>query len=318
MIEAQFAELFRGRLDGYGTEAGGCDAAEKDRDEYGHTCEPYLDWEPTQGNYQHRIYDHLNGTQPVGIYPLMDTLEVWWGCTDLDNGEAIDWPRAQHIARLLKLAGVNAWIERSRSKGYHVWTFASEPVPAATMRNALLAIHQKLEIPAKEVNPKQTTLEGLKGYGNYVRLPYPGIGTPGRRCVVDPATGEPLTVTEFVTVAHDTRSSLKHYEAVAARYVPPPPPTPIIIDPYHAAALDELVAVMKGELKMSFTFGPKPGHDRSDSLARLAHLCRETDDFTAAEALLVVTDADRRWGKFSERADGPAQLMKLVENAYNR
>jgi hypothetical protein len=315
--QEKFADLFHGRLDAYGTDEGGCEKVVEGYTEAG--------WSKV-GEYLRRIDGHLQGTKPMGVYPLQDDLTVWWGCTDLDNGEA-DLEHALNLRTLLEAGGVNAWVERSRSKGFHVWTFASQPIPADIMRNALLAAHQRLGIPAKEVNPKQVSMEGLKrGYGNYVRLPYPGADKWNgftenyRQCVIDPndtrvAPEGTVTLFEFVTEAHATRSPLIAYEFLAGKYIPPPPRTSVEVDTEHSAELNDLVAVMGQNLRCAFTYGPKEGHDRSSSLARMAYLARE-DGLSASDAFMVMRDADRRWGKFFDRPDGDDQLLKMIERAY--
>lgn len=307
-IQNQFAGLFQGRMNAYGTDTGGCDKVDP---------EPLDGWEAAL-TYEARIRGHLDGIRPMGVYPLTDKLEVCWGCTDLDYTD--DPTQALDLATLLRTAGVNAWVEVSRSKGYHVWTFASEPIPAIVMRNAMLAVHQMLEIPATEVNPKQVTLEGLKGYGNYVRLPYPGaLETPPgevqpRQSVIAPDGIHRITLAEFVENATASRSTLEDYEKVAALYIAPPPPQRVDID--TEPELDDTLARKLGKpAYLALKYGPRDGHDRSSSLMRLAHLCRE-DGVTPAEALAVVRAADLRWGKFWNRADGDDQLLRMVTNAY--
>jgi hypothetical protein len=54
-------------------------------------------------------------------------------------------------------------IERSRSKGWHIWVFASHPVTAKAMRRALKVAYAAIELPAKEANPKSETLNVGQG-----------------------------------------------------------------------------------------------------------------------------------------------------------
>ena len=148
-----FRRLFEGRLDVLGVDHGGTPWQEKyDEDD------PRFDlaWE-----------DHLAGEVCIGTYPLREGRRTRWICSDLD---------AQHSRRealALRAAwesyGIKAWIETSRSKGYHVWVFLEDWVSGTEARRAGLYIHSYAEVPATEVNPKQ---EITDGYGNYVRLPY--------------------------------------------------------------------------------------------------------------------------------------------------
>ena len=302
-------ELFRGRLDAYGTDEGGCDK----------TGFEFRD-DGAYKEYMRRMSLHLAGATPFGVYPLVAPLNrseaefhVRWGCTDLDYEPATD---AVNIARIMHAVGLNAWVERSRSKGYHVWTFASEWVPAEIMRNALLAVHQFLDIPAKEVNPKQTRLQADQ-IGNYVRVPYPGIltGRNGYRQTIYKTDGSNIYGFEpFVADALAQRNTAGDYAAVAARYVPPKPKQRIIYTGLEGT-LEDVTPQLNADAFNAWKHGPRPGHDRSSSLARLAHNCRESG-ITPDQAMLVMVDADARWGKFSERADGEAQLQRMVENAY--
>lgn len=318
-------DLFRGRTDGYGTDLGGCDKVALPE----HYMTQAEERDIRLAEYRRRMTAHLVGSAPFGVYPIVvgdwplkgggfegNVAKVRWGCTDLDY---VDKPiQAGNLAKLLRKAGVNAWVETSRSKGYHVWSFASEWVPAETMRNAFLACHQLLGLPAKEVNPKQVHLsDGLK-FGNYVRTPYPGAlsswSPPYRQSVFDLQTGQAMEVHEFAARAYDQRSPLRAYEKVASRYVAPPPPKQVALDSVDVDAKRLAHKLDKGGY-LAFQYGPREGFDRSGSLQRLGHLCREAG-LTAGEAHVILRDADSRWGKYSERPDCEEQLMKLVTKAY--
>ena len=136
-----YIKLFRGRGDVYGTDSGGCAKLPLNR-----------------GTFER----HLNGSERIGVYPIVPIngqASVVWGCSDFDLGLEQSLHQARQLHDALKAGGVTSWIECSRSKGYHVWVFATEPVSAEIMRNMLLAAHQVAEVPATEVNPKQTTLQ---------------------------------------------------------------------------------------------------------------------------------------------------------------
>jgi hypothetical protein len=132
-----FTTLFRGRGDVYGHEEGRC------------VKEPLT----------HNIFQqHLDGVQAIGVYPMVpinNVHHVVWGCSDIDIE---DLGGARKIQSALSAVNVTSFVERSRSKGYHVWVFAEQVVPASDMRRMLLCAHQVAEYPAREVNPKQETL----------------------------------------------------------------------------------------------------------------------------------------------------------------
>ena len=340
-------DLFRGRLDAYGTDEGGCDRVDPPRcgcdvgfggqskgvrhvADCGRPAPPF-DYEQ---EYRRRMTAHLVGASPFGVYPLVhhpnspestSLAPEWltrWGCTDLDN--VTSPAAARNIARLLHHWGLNAWVEVSRSKGFHVWSFSYEWVPAETMRNTFLAAHQVLGIAAKEVNPKQVSLKGEQ-LGNYVRVPYPGaywtedeLPDTKRQCVYDIDTGQPIGLTQWVGAALHTRSSPLQYEKASSRYKAPPPREPVEVNPgVGNRPVWAIAQELNKEGFCAWKYGPKEGYDRSSSLARLAHNCRESD-LTTGEAFAILLDADNRWGKFSERPDQEEQLMKMIERAYGR
>ena len=118
--------------------------------------------------------EHLSGRMGLGIYPTWHNdegvLMASWGCCDIDTG---DWSEAYALASALRAMQMVPHIERSRSKGWHIWVFPTEPVTAAEMRRALKVAYAAIELPAKEANPKSETLKPGQ-VGNYVRLPYKG------------------------------------------------------------------------------------------------------------------------------------------------
>lgn len=160
-------QLFAGNTSVIGTEEGGCDRLE----------DPQL-WPIC-------VQQHFNGGPPVGVYPMVRQVlslngqghlpggwVVRWGCVDFDEGDADSLVHARNLVGVLEHFGITGWIEKSRSKGYHVWVFLGDWTPAPLVRRALLAGCQIANAPTREINPKQEQLaEGQ--VGNYVRLPYP-------------------------------------------------------------------------------------------------------------------------------------------------
>jgi hypothetical protein len=221
--------------------------------------------------------------------------------------------------------GIEAFIEKSKGKGWHVWIFAAEWVPAEFMRRALLAAHQMADVPVVEVNPKQVDLTSTKaGLGNYVNLPYFGGRQPGHREVVDFARMAPdalpnehsmYPVEEFVSAARDGLAPHGTLFEAAKLYVPPAPKRAVVRDSEYEGDLWMATRRLSGLGFVLFRDGPLEGQDRSNKLAQLAHKCAEAD-LTPEQTMAVLKDADERWGKFFERADCDEQLWRLVENAH--
>ena len=77
-----------------------------------------------------------------------------------------------------------------------------------------------------------------------------------------------------------------------------------------------LIAQLPGLAFTIWKNGPLEGSDRSGTLMRL---CREVRmfGFTPEQAFRVVQSADRRWGKYSQRADGGVgEIEKIVRRVY--
>lgn len=284
-----FITLFRGRGDAYGSWEGGCIKQPLTRAVF---------------------VNHLTGNNPIGVYPSVpsgDTPFCVWGCTDIDYDSHHD---ADLLRRTFAAVDVTAWLEKTR-KGWHIWIFAEEPVPSVSMRRLQLAAHQVCNLQPKEVNPKQANVT-VHSFGNYVRLPYPAT-EPHQRFVVDTA-GARIGAEEFVPQALATRTSKDTVEKLAGHYHEPPAPR---IDAGVPTADMTAAAQMLTPLgKMIWRHGPHEGRDRSTTLQHLAHECRKAT-LTPADALMLIKDADTRWGKYTMRGEaGERELVKLVQRAY--
>ena len=88
------------------------------------------------------IYNHLIGKQPYGFYPLInDKTSV--GIADFDDHNPL--PAIAFIKRAAHY-GLNAYLEKSKSKGYHVWLFFSEEgVSARKLRIVMKYILDEIE-----------------------------------------------------------------------------------------------------------------------------------------------------------------------------
>jgi hypothetical protein len=148
------------------------------------------------------IARHLAGEIAIGVYPLTPDGLCHWVCTDLDypgESELARWARALVLAESYRRLGCCPFIERSKSKGYHIWVFFRDPVEAAWARRLTYRALADAGLPADtEVFPKQDRLDSETRFGNYVNLPYCGQNGDGRRVMLDPATGKPWTVNEFL------------------------------------------------------------------------------------------------------------------------
>lgn len=312
-----FIELFQGNLGALGTEEGGA-----------------LRLNPKgQPALARFIKAHLTGEhEPIGVYPMrlmtvdsdaqpmFDGWVVRWGCIDFDEGEQESWVHAKNVHLALQTFGVCGWIERSRSKGYHVWVFLQEWTAAWLVRQALLAACQIVEAPTREINPKQTELQPGQ-LGNYVRLPYPDwlglrAATHGnKRVVLNPHQDGryALTLERFVAVALEARTDVAALEKLAGYYKPPV--RPLRTRDWGPALEGEAVDRLLGKARIIWENGPLEGGDRSDTLYKLAMYLKEDARHTRDEAYDLLADADERWGKFSSRPDCEARLNDMLDKA---
>jgi len=135
------------------------------------------------------LYAHLTGRQPYGVYLLVKdhTLSI---VVDFDTNNTLEpkdfVDRAKHY-------GISAYIERSKSKGYHVWIFFEEKgVPALKARLVVNHILEEIAESDTEVFPKQDTLDKNVQFGNFINAPLFGRLVPqGKTVFVDPKTFKP-------------------------------------------------------------------------------------------------------------------------------
>jgi hypothetical protein len=221
---------------------------------------------------------------------------------------------ARRLQAALAAAGIVAWVERSRSKGYHVWVFSAGLVTASDMRRMLLLAHQVAEVPAREVNPKQEFLSG-GNYGNYVRLPYPDcydVSTDKRRVLDD--HNEPMPFNDFVVTAHNTRNQPELITQLASMWVPPAP-TIAVRNLDVCESVDAALVKLSPLGKVIWRDGPLEGRDRSSTLTKLAHECVRSG-MNPSETKVLITDADLRWGKYHMRPNGESEIDKLVVRVF--
>ena len=289
-VVEDFVSLFRGRGDAYGSWEGGCVRS---------PVSPQT------------FLDHLNGELLFGVYPLVPfegEHGCVWGCSDIDVD---DLDAARNLQTAFFLKSITAHIEKT-IKGYHVWVFASDLVPAATMRRAFLSAHQAIDYVAKEVNPKQEN-PGV-GFGNYVRLPYPSeLKSPSEIRYMLDDNDKPMSLTSWLPLAIQSRTSRARLEEVANMYVQVQYVTPVL-----DVVTESVKKIIKKASAISFIIwrdGPYPGADRSSALYKLAHRLHD-DGLTASEAVAILKNADERWGKYHLRADGEEELMKMITHAY--
>lgn len=140
-----FSDLFKGRTDAYGINQ---------------MClkEPLTK----------EVYEaHLKGFTRIGVYPLTEDSKTSWLALDIDDG---DFEKAVNIKNKAKHFGINAYIERSKSKGWHIWIFFEEPIEAVKPRLIAEMILKELDLKC-EIFPKQDEISETHPYGNFIFIP---------------------------------------------------------------------------------------------------------------------------------------------------
>jgi hypothetical protein len=245
------------------------------------------------------VLNHLKYGQSAGIYPMYHDM-VKWGCSDIDNGS---WQDAHNLYLVLQRMELDPWIELSRSKGYHVWVFAKEWVPAWVMRRALLFAHHVTHqlgtpVPPTEVNPKAEWLEERQ-LGNFVRLPYVGGGADknGRRVMVD-SWQNPVNLELFLNnVEPVPADTLRKW---ADKYQPPKHRLSEWGESSDEAK--QLAGRLTGKGFVIWRDGPPDwDHRRSNAMARLAIECASSG-LTKGEAFILISDLDVRLQKWTNRS----------------
>jgi len=317
-VASRFLKLFQGRPDAYGGDEG--------RANYGPVTV-----ELVQG--------HLDGShEPIGIYPIrfvaqhgneeasdefkMKIMRVRWGCCDIDTG---DWNEAHRLATALQAMGLVPWVERSRSKGWHVWVFVAQSVAAFEMRRCLKVAYSAIGLPAKEANPKSELLRPNQ-LGNYVRLPYPnGLNDfTGRQCMMDrwdeSQDGDGLGLKEFLDIGdemvYSDRDKIIHWSTRWRE----PKKLAIVSNVKEDQDVEALVATLPKGVRTLYETGPKVKEgalvaDTSSGLVGLARMVA-VKGYKIEETYALVAAADRRWGKYHERVNPEMYYEDIVRRAY--
>jgi hypothetical protein len=146
-------------------------------------------WQVKQPVTNDTVLAHLKGMRPYGVYLLTGnrTKAVVADFDDKDSFPPIEFLNAaQHY-------GLPSYIETSKSKGFHVWTFYSRAgVKSSKARLVVKNIIEEIEYPQTEIFPKQNCQGDRTSYGNFINAPLFGRLVPeGKTVFVDPYTLQP-------------------------------------------------------------------------------------------------------------------------------
>lgn len=150
---------------------------------------------------------HLAGTQGLGIVPIMDSFDCWWGAIDVDEYDGLDLAQ---IEENVKALGLPLTVCRTKSGGAHLYLFLTEATPAEIVRDKLVHWSAALGYPGIEVFPKQTEIHE-DDVGNWINLPYFRARDTDRYAI---RNGERLTLAEFLEYADEQKVTTAELVAV--------------------------------------------------------------------------------------------------------
>lgn len=129
------------------------------------------------------IVNHLLGHRPYGVY-LLRSDTVVAAAVDFDHEDTK--PPAEFVRRMAAV-GITAYVERSKSKGYHVWVFfVPEGVKARAFRALARGVLYRMGCSDVEVFPKHDAITSPTFYGNFINAPLFGaLVEKGRTVFVD-------------------------------------------------------------------------------------------------------------------------------------
>lgn len=155
---------------------------------------------------------HLEGTRPLGVVPINDEAQCWWGSIDIDeyDSDLLTMVRSAEKYPLVPC--------RSKSGGLHLFLFVSEPVPAGDMQAVLRAVSASIGKAGSEIFPKQSEVLAHRGdVGNWIVMPYYGDTYGGKlqEQVGLKKTGSTMTLQEFITLVQSKRLDATEFAALA-------------------------------------------------------------------------------------------------------
>lgn len=167
-----------------------------------------------------QIKKHLEGTQAIGVYPLLKDNTSNFIVADFDNE---GWQKqSKQALSICKEFDIPAYLERSRSgNGSHVWVFFESPYPAVKSRKIIMELFEKAGLFSPfdkntsfdRLFPNQDCLSG-KGFGNLIALPLQGQAKQeDNSCFIIPETFEVYT-DQWQFLSEIKKVSINHLDAV--------------------------------------------------------------------------------------------------------
>jgi len=151
--------------------------------------------------------DHLLGIRGIGIIPIRDDANCWFGAIDLDKNDIDHAALEKTVVRL----GLPLTICRSKSGGAHLYLFLKHLTPATIVRGHLTAWTALLGYPKAEIFPKQTALASNRDVGNWINMPYFDYKKTNRYAIFK---GSAIDAEKFLDLAEKRRVTVDQLSAI--------------------------------------------------------------------------------------------------------
>jgi hypothetical protein len=155
---------------------------------------------------------HLKGERFLGLGPPLDNATAWWACIDIDQirGVRYEVDYGEEMTKL-KQSGLPLVPDRSKSSGFHLKVFFTEPVPCDIIRKVLWKWAAQLGYAGSEIFPKQFTELGPDDFPNWVFMPYgPTWNEFAEQCGMT-ELGQAITIEDYLFQAEKKRISLAEF-----------------------------------------------------------------------------------------------------------
>lgn len=161
------------------------------------------------------ILDHLTGRHPFGVYLLIGN-KIRALAVDFDQ-EDLSLPVNFIVAACDQ--GLPAYIERSKSKGFHVWMFFEKAVIARNARLVVQKILSDMGLPNTEIFPKQDSLGQNVSYGNFINAPLFGkLAVKDRTVFLEPDDPSQVCSDQWQFLENVKRIRQEQLDAVIEKY----------------------------------------------------------------------------------------------------
>lgn len=152
--------------------------------------------------------EHLNGKDGLGVVPVNDDGDCWFGAIDIDVYDL----NLENLEKRVREAKLPLVVCRTKSGGAHLYLFINGVTDAGLVRDKLSEWAILIGYPKVEIFPKQSALASEDDCGSWINMPYYGGNKTVRYAIKN---GNALSVKDFLKYANEiavTGGELKKIE----------------------------------------------------------------------------------------------------------